>query len=256
MNRTRKQQKRQWNLRPRNPQIQPGQRMQQKIRGSSRPWRNASGSQGYGGINQHWQTQAKNLKIRPTAAGKRMSRLNHKLNISQKGSPRIMRGRSQQTKKSFRLTRQGLPQILERRFMFPNKDSSQQQKQQPQNQQSQTQVNIKKGFLQMGLRPGQKKQWTRVRRQWSNTNSILTISVPNLPASHPPVQRSRIQQSLTGRNQRIIKGVRKQPKGVYLGFNFKRIANQTNVTLNDRFSLMKSRRHSTAPRGGRTVTMG
>ncbi|XP_051877596.1 UAP56-interacting factor isoform X3 [Pristis pectinata] len=207
VNRTREQQKRQWNLRPRNPQIQPGQGMQQNIQGSGRPRRNASGSQGYGGINRYWQTQARSPRIRPD--GKRPAPVS-KRQIAPIRKTRITPGRAQQVKKSFRPTRQGPPQILKRRW-----------------------------------------------RQRLTTSSILTISVPNPQANQPPAQRLRSQQSLTGRKQMTIKGVRKQPKGVYLGFNFKSIANQTSVTLNDRFSSMKICPCPAASRrGGRTVTMG
>ncbi|XP_051877595.1 UAP56-interacting factor isoform X2 [Pristis pectinata] len=254
VNRTREQQKRQWNLRPRNPQIQPGQGMQQNIQGSGRPRRNASGSQGYGGINRYWQTQARSPRIRPD--GKRPAPVS-KRQIAPIRKTRITPGRAQQVKKSFRPTRQGPPQILKRRIMFQNKISTQQKKQQTRNQQRQTKANIKRGFLQMGLGAGQKKQWTPVWRQRLTTSSILTISVPNPQANQPPAQRLRSQQSLTGRKQMTIKGVRKQPKGVYLGFNFKSIANQTSVTLNDRFSSMKICPCPAASRrGGRTVTMG
>ncbi|XP_078268062.1 UAP56-interacting factor-like [Rhinoraja longicauda] len=258
VNRTREQQKRQWNLYPRIPQIQPGQRMQQNIQGSSRPQGNASGSQGYGRINQRWQTQARYPRIRPDG---RKPTIAAKQQIAPiwKGTPRIIWGRAQQIKRSFRPIRQGAPQLLKRSFriMFQNKVSNQQKRQLMQNQQRQTKVNIKRGFLQMGLETAQKKQWTRVWQQRSSTSSILTISVPNPLANHPPVQRSSIQQSIAGRKRMATKGVRKQPKGVYLGFNLKSIVNQTYVTLNDRFSSIKIRPHPATPRrGGRTVTMG
>ncbi|XP_032886250.1 UAP56-interacting factor-like isoform X2 [Amblyraja radiata] len=231
VNRTREQQKIQWNLHPHIPQIQPGQRMQQNIQGSSRPPGNAFGSRGYGRINQRWQTQARYPRIRPDGREPTIA-VKQQIAPIRKGTPRIIWERAQQTKKSFRPTRQGLPQLLKRRIMFQNKVSNQQNRQLMQNQQRQTKVNIKRGFLQMGLEAAQKKQWTQV-------------------------QRPRIQQSTAGRKRMGTKVVRKQPKGVYLGFNLKSIANQTCVTLNDRFSSIKIRPHPATPRrGGRTVTMG
>ncbi|XP_062917431.1 UAP56-interacting factor-like isoform X2 [Mobula hypostoma] len=207
VNKTREQQKRQWNSRPRNPTIQPGQGMQQNVQASGRPQRNASGLRV--GINRYWQTQARSPRVRP--AGRRPPTAS-KRQIAPiwKGTPRVTPGRAQQARKSFRPIRQGPPQILKRRW-----------------------------------------------QQWSSTNSILTISVPNPQAKQPPVQRLRRQQPLNARKQMPIKGMKKQPKGVYLGFNFKSIANQTSLTLNDRFSSMKIiPRHAISRRGGRTVTIG
>ncbi|XP_072127353.1 uncharacterized protein [Mobula birostris] len=228
VNKTREQQKRQWNSRPRNPTIQPGQGMQQNVQASGRPQRNASGLQV--GINRYWQTQARSPRVRP--AGRRPPTAS-KRQIAPiwKGTPRIMPGRAQQARKSFRPIRQGPPQILKRRIMFQSRVSNQQKKQ-TQNQQRQTKLNIKRTSLQMGLGAGPKKKWTRI-------------------------QRLRRQQPLNGRKQMPIKGMKKQPKGVYLGFNFKSIANQTSLTLNDRFSSMKIiPHHAVSRRGGRTVTIG
>ncbi|XP_062917429.1 UAP56-interacting factor-like isoform X1 [Mobula hypostoma] len=253
VNKTREQQKRQWNSRPRNPTIQPGQGMQQNVQASGRPQRNASGLRV--GINRYWQTQARSPRVRP--AGRRPPTAS-KRQIAPiwKGTPRVTPGRAQQARKSFRPIRQGPPQILKRRIMFQSRVSNQQKKQ-TQNQQRQTKPNIKRTSPQMGLGAGPKKKWTRMWQQWSSTNSILTISVPNPQAKQPPVQRLRRQQPLNARKQMPIKGMKKQPKGVYLGFNFKSIANQTSLTLNDRFSSMKIiPRHAISRRGGRTVTIG
>ncbi|XP_072914540.1 UAP56-interacting factor-like isoform X2 [Hemitrygon akajei] len=207
VNKAKQQQKRQWNSRPRNPTIKPGQGMQQNVQASGRPQRDAFGSRV--GINRYWQTQARSPRIRP--AGRRPPTTS-KRQIAPiwKGNPRITPGRAQQSRKNFRPIRQGPPQVLKRRW-----------------------------------------------QQWSSTNSILTISVPNLQTKQPPVQRLRRQQPLTGRKQMPRTSVKKQPKGVYLGFNFKSIANQTSLTLNDRFSSMKIiPRHAVSRRGGRTVTIG
>ncbi|XP_072914538.1 UAP56-interacting factor-like isoform X1 [Hemitrygon akajei] len=253
VNKAKQQQKRQWNSRPRNPTIKPGQGMQQNVQASGRPQRDAFGSRV--GINRYWQTQARSPRIRP--AGRRPPTTS-KRQIAPiwKGNPRITPGRAQQSRKNFRPIRQGPPQVLKRRIMFQNRVSNQQKKQ-TQNQQRQTKSNIRRTSPQMGLGAGPKKKGTRMWQQWSSTNSILTISVPNLQTKQPPVQRLRRQQPLTGRKQMPRTSVKKQPKGVYLGFNFKSIANQTSLTLNDRFSSMKIiPRHAVSRRGGRTVTIG
>uniref|UniRef100_UPI00398F59EE UAP56-interacting factor-like isoform X3 n=1 Tax=Pristiophorus japonicus TaxID=55135 RepID=UPI00398F59EE len=245
LSRTREQQKRQWNVGPRKPQYQLGRGVQQNVQGPNRLRRKTFGLQGYGGADQRWQTQAKNTRTRPNGrrpivAAKGVSPLNHKPTIHtdlqqtrpiRKGTQRFIFGRAQQTQKRFRPTGQGPP--IPKRIMFQNRGARQQKKQQTQKQQRQTPVNINRGFSPMGARAGQQKQRTRIRR--------------------PRIQRP----SLIGRKRTATKAVRRQPKGVYLGFNFKSIANQTSVTLNDRFSSMKIRRRTAVSRrGGRTVTLG
>ncbi|XP_041050663.1 UAP56-interacting factor-like isoform X2 [Carcharodon carcharias] len=271
LSRTRGQQKKQQHLSFRKPQNHLGRGVQQDVQGSIRPRRNISELQGYSRVNRRWQTQVKNISTRSdgrrlTVATKGVSPLNRKATVHmdmqqiapiRKGTQWIMRGRPQQAQKTFRLTRQG-PLIQKRRIMFQNRGASQQKKQQTQRQRRQTRVNINRGFPPMGARAAQKKQRTRMWRQQSTSSSILTVSVPNPQANQQAVQRRRIQPpSLNGRKRMTTKAVRNQPKGVYLGFNFKSIANQTNVTLNDRFSSMKIRQCTAASRrGGRTVTLG
>ncbi|GCB68243.1 hypothetical protein scyTo_0010369 [Scyliorhinus torazame] len=271
LSRAREQQQRHQNLGFPRPQNYFGRGAQQNVQGSFRPRRNTSEFQGYGRTNQRWQTQVKNIRTRsdgrkPTVAAKGVSPLNRKATVRmdlqqiapiRKGAQWITRGRPQQAQKRFRLTRQW-PQIPQRRIMFLNRGASQQKKQQTPRQRQQTRVNINRGFPPMGARTGQQKQRTRMWRKQSTSSSILTVSVPNPQATQQAVQRQRIQRPhLNGRKRMTTKAVRNQPKGVYLGFNFKSIANQTNVTLNDRFSSMKIRqRPSAARRGGRTVTLG
>ncbi|XP_067903112.1 UAP56-interacting factor-like [Heterodontus francisci] len=260
LSRTREQQKRQWNLGFHNPQNQLGRGVQQTVQGSNRRKRNTSGLQRHDRANQRSQTQAKNTRTRSNG----MSPLNRKAAVHmdlqqiapiRKTTQWNIRGRAQQAQKRFRPTGQG-PQIPKRRIMFQNRGARQKRKQQ-QKQQRQTTVNINRWFPPMGARAGQKKQRTRMWRQQSTSSSILTVSVPNPQANQQAPQRRRIQHpSLNGRKN-MTKAVRNQPKGVYLGFNFKSIANQTNVTLNDRFSSMKIRQCTAASRrGDRTVTLG
>ncbi|XP_048461328.1 UAP56-interacting factor-like isoform X1 [Rhincodon typus] len=263
---TKELQKRQQNLDFRKLQYHFGRRVQQNVQGSNRLRRNTSELQGYSRVNRRWLTQGKNIIARsggrrPIVAAKGVSPLNRKASFCmdlqqiapmKKGIQWIMRRRAQQAQKRFRLRRQG-PQIPKRRNMFQNRGPRQQRKP-TQKQQRQAVIKINRGFPSLGVRDGQKKQRTRMWRQQSTSSSILTVSIPNQQA----VQKRRIQHpSLNERKRMATKAVRNQPKGVYLGFNFKSIANQTNMTLNDRFSSMKiCRRSAVSRRGGRTVTLG
>ncbi|XP_043560409.1 UAP56-interacting factor-like isoform X1 [Chiloscyllium plagiosum] len=264
---TRELQKRQQNSGFRKLRYYFGREVQQNVQGFNRLRRNISELQGYSRVNRRWLTQGKNITARsggrrPVVATKGVSPLNRKASFhldsqqtapTKKGVQWIMRRRAQQAQKRFRLRRQR-PQIPKRRNMFQNRGPSQQRKQQTQKQQRQAIIKINRGFPPLGVGDGQKKQRTRMWRQQSSSNSILTVSVPNQQA----VQKRRIQHpTLNGRRRMTTKVVRNQPKGVYLGFNFKSIANQTNMTLNDRFSSMKiCRRSAVSRRGGRTVTLG
>ncbi|XP_014112015.1 PREDICTED: UAP56-interacting factor-like isoform X2 [Pseudopodoces humilis] len=84
--------------------------------------------------------------------------------------------------------------------------------------------------------------------------AILTVSVVNpqagqtsAPGSKRPFLRSQRPPA------RVAKP---QPKGVLLRFNFRAMANQTSLTLDERFSGLRNKRRFTAARSaGRTVTM-
>ncbi|XP_058670084.1 UAP56-interacting factor-like isoform X4 [Ammospiza nelsoni] len=94
-------------------------------------------------------------------------------------------------------------------------------------------------------------------RRWQvkpSPGAILTVSVLNpqagqlsLPGSKRPFLRS----------QRAPAQVAKpQPRGVLLRFNFRAMANQTSLTLDERFSGLRNKRRFTAARSARrTVTM-
>ncbi|XP_041252511.1 UAP56-interacting factor-like isoform X5 [Pyrgilauda ruficollis] len=94
-------------------------------------------------------------------------------------------------------------------------------------------------------------------RRWQvkpSPGAILTVSVvnpqagqPSLPGSKHPFLRSQRPPA------RVAKP---QPKGVLLRFNFRAMANQTSLTLDERFSGLRNKRRFTAARSaGRTVTM-
>ncbi|XP_015482239.1 UAP56-interacting factor-like isoform X3 [Parus major] len=94
-------------------------------------------------------------------------------------------------------------------------------------------------------------------RRWQvkpSPGAILTVSVVNPQAGQtsPPGSKRPFLRS-----QRPPARVAKpQPKGVLLRFNFRAMANQTSLTLDERFSGLRNKRRFTAARSaGRTVTM-
>ncbi|XP_068019750.1 UAP56-interacting factor-like isoform X4 [Melanerpes formicivorus] len=94
-------------------------------------------------------------------------------------------------------------------------------------------------------------------RRWKvkpSPAAVLTVSVANPQAGQsgtPGYQRPFL------RSQRPPPRLAKpQPKGVLLRFNFRAMANQTSLTLDERFSGLRNRRRFPAARSsGRTVTM-
>ncbi|XP_075619324.1 UAP56-interacting factor isoform X7 [Balearica regulorum gibbericeps] len=94
-------------------------------------------------------------------------------------------------------------------------------------------------------------------RRWQvkpSPGAVLTVSVANpqagqtgMPGSKRPFLRSQRPPP---------RSTKPQPKGVLLRFNFRAMANQTSLTLDERFSgLRNKRRFSAARSAGRTVTM-
>ncbi|KAM6426792.1 UAP56-interacting factor-like [Liasis olivaceus] len=94
-------------------------------------------------------------------------------------------------------------------------------------------------------------------RRWRmqpSSGAVLTISVSNPQAGHStgpgptrPFPRRRNSQAPYPH---------RQPRGVPLRFNFRAMANQTSVTLNERFSGLRRKRRFVAGRGtSRTVTL-
>ncbi|KAM6117068.1 UAP56-interacting factor-like isoform 3-T3 [Pterocles gutturalis] len=97
----------------------------------------------------------------------------------------------------------------------------------------------------------------RMRSRWQvkpSPGAVLTVSVANPQAGQTGVPGSK-RPFL--RSQRPPPRVAKpQPKGVLLRFNFRAMANQTSLTLDERFSGLRNKRRFTAARSaGRTVTM-
>ncbi|XP_018085478.2 UAP56-interacting factor isoform X2 [Xenopus laevis] len=98
-------------------------------------------------------------------------------------------------------------------------------------------------------------------RRWQREEafgSTLTVSVQNPKASQMKKFGRPANKGSEGRfRKQTAKSTDPPPKGVPLRFNFRAMANHTNVTLNDRFSTFKTKgQFSTTPRRvGRTVML-
>ncbi|XP_063793610.1 UAP56-interacting factor-like isoform X2 [Pseudophryne corroboree] len=96
--------------------------------------------------------------------------------------------------------------------------------------------------------------------RWQNNEgfgSTLTVSVPN-PKASPVSQATKTRMKRPGGRPRKPAGqlTDPPPKGVPLRFNFRAMANHTDVTLNERFSSLKMKGQYAPTRGrGRTVML-
>ncbi|XP_062441052.1 UAP56-interacting factor-like [Rhea pennata] len=124
--------------------------------------------------------------------------------------------------------------------------------QQKRMQQRYSKANFQRGQMDA---TGEGKQ-PRMRR-WQvkpSPGAVLTVSVANPQAG---------QSSAPGAKRPFLRSPRPpprvskpQPKGVLLRFNFRAMANQTSLTLDERFSGLRNKRRFAAARSaGRTVTM-
>ncbi|KAI1898635.1 hypothetical protein AGOR_G00074410 [Albula goreensis] len=104
-----------------------------------------------------------------------------------------------------------------------------------------------------------KYQKVRSWRKAPSSGSILTVSVPNTTAAPDP--QAKVKQFIATEKSPETGAVPlAQPKGIPLRFNFKAVANQTGVSLNDRFTGLKIRggtgyRQWRGRGRGRTVTL-
>ncbi|KAM6381516.1 UAP56-interacting factor-like isoform 3-T3 [Pluvialis apricaria] len=123
-------------------------------------------------------------------------------------------------------------------------------------QQKRMQQRFSKANFQRGMDANGEGKPPRMRR-WQvkpSAGAVLTVSVANpqagqsgAPGSKRPFLRSRRPPPPPAKPQ---------PKGVLLRFNFRAMANQTSLTLDERFSGLRNKRRFTAARSaGRTVTM-
>ncbi|XP_060106316.1 UAP56-interacting factor-like [Heteronotia binoei] len=101
---------------------------------------------------------------------------------------------------------------------------------------------------------GRKQPWMRRWQLQPSSGAVLTISVSNLQANQiktPGAKRPFLRGRSTPTKMTLPK-----PKGVPLRFNFRAMANQTSLTLNERFSGLRHKRRFTALRNtSRMVTL-
>ncbi|XP_030084905.1 UAP56-interacting factor-like isoform X1 [Serinus canaria] len=94
-------------------------------------------------------------------------------------------------------------------------------------------------------------------RRWRvkpSPGAILTVSVVNPQAGLPSLPGSK--RPFLPSQRPPARVAKPQPKGVLLRFNFRAMANQTSLTLDERFSGLRNKRRFTAARSARrTVTM-
>ncbi|KAK1167322.1 UAP56-interacting factor-like isoform X2 [Acipenser oxyrinchus oxyrinchus] len=134
-------------------------------------------------------------------------------------------------------------------------------------QQRQTKINLNRGLTlrQSNRKLIEKYQKIRSWRQPAASGSILTVSVANPMAAQetaavspprPPRVRIKRPAVLERRGAEDKETLHPPPRGIPLRFNFRALANQTRVTLNDRFSSLQIKGICAVPgRGGRTVTL-
>ncbi|XP_054244564.1 UAP56-interacting factor-like [Indicator indicator] len=128
--------------------------------------------------------------------------------------------------------------------------------QQKRMQQRFNKANFQRGSISQQMDANGQAKPVRLRR-WKvkpSPAAVLTVSVANPQAGQsgaPGYQRPFL------RSQRAPPRLAKpQPKGVLLRFNFRAMANQTSLTLDERFSGLRNRRRFPAAcSSGRTVTM-
>ncbi|KAJ1198558.1 hypothetical protein NDU88_002397 [Pleurodeles waltl] len=115
--------------------------------------------------------------------------------------------------------------------------------------QRQSTFNLGRMFPQRALNNRVKRTKTQRRQAAAVFGSVLTVSVPN-PKAGPIKAYVQKRPYAVGTKGPV------QSKGVPLSFNVGSVANQTNCTLHERFSTLKTRRpFTTMTSRGRTVTL-
>ncbi|XP_058010563.1 UAP56-interacting factor-like isoform X2 [Ahaetulla prasina] len=118
------------------------------------------------------------------------------------------------------------------------------------------QSRVRFNFNQRQIKSKMEQRLTRVRRWRTQPSSgaVLTVSVSNPQAGHSqgPGPKRPFLRRRNSQNPQL----RWQPRGVMLRFNFRAMANQTSVTLNERFSGLRHKRNFSAERNtSRMVTL-
>ncbi|XP_056215958.1 UAP56-interacting factor-like [Falco biarmicus] len=124
-------------------------------------------------------------------------------------------------------------------------------------QQKRMQQRFSKANFQRGQMDANGEGKPRRMRRWQvkpSPGAVLTVSVANPQAGQTGVPGSK--RPFLRSQRPPPRAAKPQPKGVLLRFNFRAMANQTSLTLDERFSGLRNKRRFTAARGaGRTVTM-
>ncbi|XP_039210748.1 UAP56-interacting factor-like isoform X1 [Crotalus tigris] len=118
------------------------------------------------------------------------------------------------------------------------------------------QSQIKFNFNKRQIKSKMEQKLSRMRRWRTQPTSgaVLTVSVSNPQAGH--LQGPGAKRPFLRRWNRQTPQLRRQPRGVTLRFNFRAMANQTSVTLNERFSGLRHKHHFVAERtASRMVTL-
>uniref|UniRef100_A0A8B9TU05 Forty-two-three domain-containing protein 1 n=1 Tax=Anas platyrhynchos TaxID=8839 RepID=A0A8B9TU05_ANAPL len=123
-------------------------------------------------------------------------------------------------------------------------------------QQKRMMQRFSKANFQRGIDANAEGKLPRMRR-WQvkpSPGAVLTVSVANPQAGQANVPGSK--RPFLRSQRPPPRAAKPQPKGVTLRFNFRAMANQTSLTLDERFSGLRNKRRFTAARSaGRTVTM-
>ncbi|XP_066571041.1 UAP56-interacting factor [Amia ocellicauda] len=148
------------------------------------------------------------------------------------------------------------PSTTSRRTSQENRGQSLEQIQHQQMQGRQSQISINRRFNTRRNNGNivEKYQKTRSWRQIPSPGSILTVSVPNSKAAPETGFRVKRPALPEGSTEGVHVSPPK-PKGIPLRYNFKAIANQTRVTLDERFTCLKIRGSSGGARRGRRTVM-
>ncbi|XP_039345655.1 UAP56-interacting factor-like [Mauremys reevesii] len=125
-------------------------------------------------------------------------------------------------------------------------------------QQRQSKVSFTRGVsvpqaLQTEPRTEGKRPWMRRWQLQPSSGAVLTISVCNPQASHTNMPGGK-RPFLRGRRP-PPRTAKPQPRGVPLRFNFRAMANQTSLTLDERFSGLRNKRRFTAARNSSRTVM-
>ncbi|XP_029462370.1 UAP56-interacting factor-like isoform X2 [Rhinatrema bivittatum] len=109
-------------------------------------------------------------------------------------------------------------------------------------------VRIQRTAINAAVRRLKTRRW-QVEPEVPASGAILTVNVSNWWANQGKTsQTPAYKQTVLRRRRTAMPFAKRQPRGVFLRFNFRAMGNQTNVTMNERFSTLKTRRNFKAMR--------